>query len=76
MGIQKSKRPMMAPNFVDNDGSTPGVAWSDVTGTQAGVEAAVAGKTEIAALATIATDADLPTAVAAINAVIAALKAA
>lgn len=29
---------------------TASIAWADVTGTQAGVEAAVAAKTEIAAL--------------------------
>lgn len=35
------------------------VAWGDVTGTQAGVEAAVAAKTEIAALDSESTAADI-----------------
>lgn len=55
------------------DGS---VAFADVTGTQAGVEAAVAAKTEIAALVSPATDyADLAAATAAIKSIIDALKA-
>lgn len=35
------------------------IAWADVTGTQAGVEAAVAAKTEIAALTGSSTAADI-----------------
>ena len=38
------------------------VAWADVTGTQAGVEAAVAAKTEIAALTGSSTAANIVTA--------------
>lgn len=38
------------------------VAWADVTGAQAGVEAAVAAKTEIAALTGSSTAADIVTA--------------
>lgn len=38
------------------------LAWADITGTQAGVEAAVAAKTEIAALTGSSTAADIVTA--------------
>lgn len=40
-------------------GTPQAVAWAGVTGTQAGVEAAVAAKTEIAALTGSSTAADI-----------------
>lgn len=71
--IDYGKSKIKAAKFIgEMDGS---VAASDVTGLAAAVEAAVAAKTEIAALAAIDSEAELADAVAAINSIIAALKA-
>lgn len=72
--IDYGKSKIKAAKFIgEMDGS---VAASDVTGLAAAVEAAVAAKTEIAALAALdAQEAELADAVAAINLIIAALKA-
>lgn len=71
--IDYGKSKIKAAKFIgEMDGS---VAASDVTGLAAAVEAAVAAKTEIAALAAIDAEAELADAVAAINSIIAALKA-
>lgn len=71
--IDYGKSKIKAAKFIgEMDGS---VAASDVTGLAAAVEAAVAAKTEIAALTAVDSQADLSDAIAAINLIIAALKA-
>lgn len=71
--IDYGKSKIKAAKFIGAmDGS---VAASDVTGLAAAVEAAVAAKTEIAALTAVDSQADLSDAIAAINSIIAALKA-